>query len=132
MVTRLPRANIDRQHTATKPDHAQPNLPAIPRCILGRKQITCHYQGLYRELCSHILGHTKGEEVALTYQFAGQSRGGLPPGGGWKCLRLSDVTNAQLRDGPWLTGSSHTRFQPCVRIVDYDVNPSSPYKPRGR
>ncbi|MGH7089519.1 MAG: hypothetical protein ACREFQ_11530 [Stellaceae bacterium] len=46
----------------------------IRDAILGRKRLTCQYQGLYRELCPHILGHTnKGEEVALIYQFAGQS-----------------------------------------------------------
>jgi hypothetical protein len=100
--------------------------------IIGRKQITCDYQGFYRELCPHILGHTKGEEVALTYQFAGQSSGRLPPGGGWKCLRISDISNAQLRDGPWHTGSSQTRFQSCVQIVDFDINPASPYKPAAR
>jgi hypothetical protein len=85
---------------------------------------------LPRELCPHILGHTKDEEVALTYQFGGQSKSGLPPGGEWRCLSLSKVRNAQLRAGPWHAGSSHTRSQPCVEVVDIDVNPTSPYRPR--
>ena len=98
--------------------------------IIGRKQLICHYQGLYRELCPHILGHTDGREVALIYQFAGESRRGLPRGGGWKCLRLSEISEVRLREGPWHTGSSHRRRQPCVQAVDLDVNPSSPYTPR--
>jgi len=102
------------------------------QAIADRKQISCTYEGLPRELCPHILGHTQGEEVALTYQFGGQSKSGLPPGGEWRCLSLSKVRNVRLRDGRWHAGSRHTRPQPCVEDVDVDVNPSSPYRPRRR
>jgi hypothetical protein len=51
------------------------------RAILRRQQITCTYQGCYREICPHVLGHTDGHEMALTYQFGGQSNSGLPPEG---------------------------------------------------
>jgi hypothetical protein len=100
------------------------------QAIADRKQIVCTYERLPRELCPHILGHTKDEEVALTYQFGGQSKSGLPPGGEWRCLSLSKVRNVRLCDGPWHAGSRHTWPQPCVEIVDIDVNPSSPYRPR--
>ena len=100
------------------------------QAITDRKQILCTYEGYSRELCPHILGQTKGEEVALTYQFGGRSKSGLPPGGEWRCLSLSKVRNVQLRDGAWHGGSRHTRPQPCVEVVDVDVNPSSPYRPR--
>jgi hypothetical protein len=104
----------------------------IRDAILGRKQVTCHYQGLYRELCPHILGHTRGEEVALVYQVAGGSSSGLPSGGQWKCLHLSKMKNVRLRGGRWYSGASHRRPQACVEIVDLDVNPASPYAPRRR
>jgi PIN domain nuclease of toxin-antitoxin system len=100
------------------------------QAVAERKQISCTYEGLPRELCPHILGHTKGEEVALTYQFGGQSKSGLPPGGEWRCFSLSKVRHVRLRGGPWHAGSRHTRPQPCVEVVDLDVNPSSPYRPR--
>jgi hypothetical protein len=102
------------------------------QAIAGRKQIFCIYDGYPRELCPHILGHAKGQEVALTFQFGGKSKSGLPPEGEWRCLWLSKVRNAQLRDGPWHAGSSHTQPQPCVETVDLDVNPLSPYRPRRR
>jgi len=54
----------------------------------------------------------------------------LPPGGQWRCLFLSKVSDVALRDGPWHSGSSHTQPQGCVEIVDLDVNPASPYKPK--
>jgi len=102
------------------------------QAIADRKQILCTYEGYPRELCPHILGHTKGQEAALTYQFGGHSRSGLPPGGEWRCLSLPKVRNVRLRDGPWHAGSSHTQPQGCVETVDIDVNPSSPYRPRRR
>jgi hypothetical protein len=97
--------------------------------MAARKQILCVYGGYPRELCPIILGHSQGQEKALTYQFGGQSKSGLPPQGEWRCLWLSKASNVELRDGPWLAGSSHTQPQGCVEVVDLDANPSSPYHP---
>ena len=100
------------------------------QAIAGRKQIVCMYGGYRRELCPIILGHSQSEEKALTYQFGGQSRSGLPPGGEWRCMWLSRVSKVELCDGPWHSGSSHKEPQGCVEIVDLDVNPTSPYQPK--
>jgi hypothetical protein len=102
------------------------------RAMAERKQVLCLYDGYPRALCPIILGHTKGEEVALVYQFAGDSKSGLPRGGQWKCLHLSKVTDASLRAGSWHTGTRHDWRQSCVDIVDLDVNPASPYRPQRR
>jgi fatty-acyl-CoA synthase len=99
------------------------------QAMAARKQITCTYEDSYREICPHILGHSNGQEKILAYQFGGQSRSGLPPEGEWRCLWLSKVRNVQLREGPWHGGENHTS-QGCVKQVDLDVNPSSPYHPR--
>jgi hypothetical protein len=97
-----------------------------------RKQVLCIYDGYARELCPIILGHSQGQEKALAFQFGGQSSKGLPPGGQWRCLFLAKVGNAQLQDGPWHTGDSHSQPQGCVKMVDLDVNPNSPYRPKRR
>lgn len=102
------------------------------KAMTERKQILCTYDGYPRELCAIILGHTKGQEVALTYQFGGLSKSGLKAGGQWKCLALAKVSDARLRDGPWHAGTHHRRSQTCVETVDLDVNPASPYGPRRR
>ena len=102
------------------------------RAVVERKQIVCTYDGYRRELCPVILGHSQGEEKALTYQFGGESKSGLRPAGQWKCLWLTGVSDIQLRDGPWRTGSRHLQKQTCVEIVDLDVNPNSPYNPKRR
>jgi hypothetical protein len=95
--------------------------------IRRRKRILCLYDGHARALCPIILGHSGGEEKALTFQFAGESRSGLPRGGEWRCLFLAKVTRPELRDGPWIAGRRHTRPQGCVNDVDLDANPESPY-----
>ena len=106
------------------------NYNLFEQAMRLRKQIVCVYRGHPRELCPVILGHSQGQEKALTYQVGGKSSSGLPPQGEWRCLFLSNVSHAQLRDGPWRVGASHTQPQGCVQIVDLDVNPSSPYRPK--
>src|ERR1700733_10996961 len=100
------------------------------KAMAARKQILCDYDGYARELCPIILGHSTGHEKALTFQFGGQSKSGLPPQGEWRCLWLSKVSNVRLRDGPWRSGTRHTQPQGCVEEIDVDVNPASPYNPK--
>lgn len=102
----------------------------IAHAMATRQQVLCVYLGHARALCPTILGHTDGEECTLAYQFAGGASSGLPPGGEWKCLRVSNMTNVELRQGKWLTGSRHSKRQMCVKDVDIDVNPASPYEPK--
>jgi hypothetical protein len=99
------------------------------RAILDEKQVTCGYQGHYREICPHILGHTDGAEKALVYQFGGQSKTGLPPNGEWRCLFLSEVENLKIREGRWHSGSGHRTTQKCVESVYVDVNTAVPNQP---
>jgi hypothetical protein len=106
------------------------NYNLFEQAMRLRKQIVCVYRGLPRELCPVVLGHSQGQEKALTYKVGGKSSSGLPPAGEWRCLFLSRVSNAHLRNGPWRVGASHTQPQGCVEIVDLDVNPSSPYRPK--
>lgn len=102
----------------------------LEQAMTGRKQILGTYHGRPRELCPVILGHSQGREKALTYQFGGESEKGLPAEGQWRCLWLSEVGDILLRNGPWHAGDRHKQPQGCVEIVDLDVNPASPYRPK--
>ena len=62
------------------------NYDLFKQAMRMRKQIFCMYDGHLRELCPVILGHSQGQEKALTYQVGGKSKSGLPPGGEWRCL----------------------------------------------
>ena len=88
--------------------------------ILAEQQVTCVYEGRYRELCPHIIGTDKsGGEAVLAWQFAGESSGQLPQ---WRCLRLAHVSDVSLRQGRWHEGGSHRTEQTCVSDIDLDIN----------
>jgi hypothetical protein len=101
----------------------------LHRAILDRNQVTCLYGGHAREVCPYILGHTAGKERVLVFQFGGSSRGGLPPGGNWRCFDVDGMTNVQQRDGPWHGGAEHRTRQQCVDEVFIDVNLEVPNQP---
>lgn len=99
------------------------------KAMSARRPVACIYQGHPRAICPIILGQSDGEEKALTWQFAGYgSRGAVR--GQWKCLTLSEVRDAEIVDGPWQSGRRHSQAQSCVKDVDLDVNPDSPYRPK--
>lgn len=102
------------------------------QAMRARRPVACVYRGLPRVLCPIVLGHTDGQEKALTFQIGGESSSGLPPGGEWRCLFLDNVENARAQDGAWKSGAAHTQPQGCVEDVDLDVNPDSPYEPTRR
>jgi hypothetical protein len=101
------------------------------RAMVERRPLVCMYRERPRAICPIILGHTDGEEKSLVYQFEGDSGSGRPKG--WKCLTLSEITHAELVDAPWQDGGGpHGAAQTCVKDVDADVNPDSPYSPKRR
>jgi uncharacterized protein (DUF4415 family) len=124
------RAGDSSSATTTRTRVPSSAYKRFEEAMTNKKQILCTYNGRPRELCPIILGHSQGQEKALTYQFGGQSEKGLPPGGQWRCLWLSKVSNVRLRDGPWHAGDRHKQPQGCVEIVDLDINSASPYNPK--
>ena len=94
-----------------------------------RRPVVCVYDGQPRAICPIILGHSEGVEKALAFQIDGSGSKG-PVRGAWKCLELAKVGNAEIVDGPWRSGGSHKISQTCVKEVDLDVNPDSPFNPK--
>jgi hypothetical protein len=45
---------------------------------------------------------------------------------------LAKVSSVLLRDEPWSAGNQHTQRQRCIQVVEVDVSPASPYKPKRR
>ncbi|MEP7239910.1 MAG: hypothetical protein ABI697_03390 [Devosia sp.] len=110
-----------------------PTYDLFLRAMRDRQQVVCHYQGLRREICPVLLGRTRLEEKSLVFQFGGEtSRGRVSPPGDWKCLRLDLVSDPVLQAGPWHAGTHHSMPQHCMRMVEYDANPQSPYDPAYR
>ena len=107
-----------------------PMYDLFVRAMIEEKQIACAFRGRPRVFSVIILGHTGGEEVALAWQTGGESSGPLPPGGAWRNVTLSEVTDARLVDTKLRRGTRKTGEQRWVADVDLDVNADSPYHPR--
>ena len=100
-----------------------PTFDLFRDAIRNRQQIVCTYQGIPREICPHAVGWKRGVEHAMTFQFGGlTSQGWLPPNGDWRCMVLSQVRNATVRDGPWHTGTNHSRRQQCVDQIAAEID----------
>jgi hypothetical protein len=108
-----------------------PTYRLFLRAMEERKPVACLYDDRPRALCPIVLGHSGGRERALVWQFAGEAERGRVPD--WKCFYLAKVAKAQLVDAPWNAGPGpHGAAQSCVKEVDVDVNPNSPYRPKRR
>lgn len=94
----------------------------LRNAIINKRQVTCSYQGHYREMCPHVLGHKDGDAQVLSYQFGGQSRSGLPAGGEWRCMKVAEIEDVTVQEGDWYTGHTHTQPQTCVDQVDVEVS----------
>ena len=82
----------------------------IVTAIHNKLIVTATYQGLHRVMCPHVIGYKDGSRVnALFFQFAGESKKGLPPGGQWRCIHVDELSNVQTERGEWHTGSDHGR-----------------------
>lgn len=94
---------------------------AIRAAMQNRLQVTCVYQGRYREICPHTLGYKGGQEKVLAFQFAGESSKGLPPEGEWRCMFVEQIEQITTREGPWHTRDDHLRPQTCVDDIELEV-----------
>lgn len=127
------RVRFAEKSTGTGDPAPSETYRLFEQAMLQRKQVVCTYNGRRRVVCPVILGHSQGRERALTYQLAGGSNSReLPREGDWKCLTLSNISEIQLRDGPWYSGDNHKQPSRCVEIVDLDANEESPYRPKRR
>lgn len=112
-------------------------MPSVVHALLlqamrEQRPVACTYQGHVREICPIMLGRTGLEEKALVFQFGGATSEGPLTKPDWKCFSLGKITDARLIDGRWHSGSEHSQSQHCMKMVEYDVNPNSPYSPTFR
>jgi hypothetical protein len=97
----------------------------VREAIERRLHIIGTYNGFRREMCPHTIGRSKkGEEQALFYQFAGDSKTGLGSDGdpnNWRCIPLAKLQNVSTSEGPWNSAPNHSRPQTCVADVDLEA-----------
>jgi hypothetical protein len=96
---------------------------ALIRCaIVEKKIVRAIYQGLYCEMCPHVIGIKNGRQFALFYQFGGLSNSGRIQSDGsienWRCIDIDALSEVTIEDGPWHTASYDSKLQACVDCVD--------------
>ena len=94
----------------------------VREAILSRRQVVATYDGCRREMCPHVIGEKEGHDAALFFQFSGESNSGLPPNGQWRCIWIDNLSDVEVRDGDWHTGSGHSKGQTCVDLIDVEVD----------
>ncbi len=93
-----------------------------PRSREGPTGIGLKPPVLARLRAKGITGSKDGVRHVLSFQFAGDSSQGLPPGGQWKCMEVDGLSNVSPREGLWFTGPRETgNPQPCVYIAHTSV-----------
>jgi len=96
----------------------------VRRAIVERLQVEATYAGHRRRMCPHLLGTRDGQPRALFFQFAGASSRGLEPGGSWRCLPLTGLSDVSVHSGEWHT-RAHSQPQSCIDAVDLEVGPEA-------
>jgi len=102
-------------------------IELLRAAIQGRKQVIGRTGRYRREFCPHTLGRKGRDWHVLTWQFAGESRSGLPPGGDWRCFDVEHLEDLELRGGEWHRGrATGAGDQSCVdaQAIDIAVDPA--------
>ena len=91
------------------------------RCLNGL------YGGLLRRFAPHALGaDSRDAPYVFVFQYAGESSGGLPRGGDWRCFRVDALSAVRANDDRWRTRSNYSlQRQSCLARVDVAVATSS-------
>jgi hypothetical protein len=91
------------------------------RCLSGL------YKGSLRHFAPHALG-TGIDDMphVFVFQYAGESSGGLPRGGDWRCFRVDNLSAVHTNGERWRTRSNYSlQRQSCLARIDLAVPTSS-------
>jgi hypothetical protein len=91
------------------------------RCLSGL------YEGSLRHFAPHALGASIDDApYVFVFQYAGESSGGLPRGGEWRCFRVDGLSALRANGERWRTRSNYSLSrQSCLARIDLAVPTSS-------
>lgn len=108
-----------------------PTYRLLVRAMEERRQVVCVYRDRPRVLQPIVLGWSDDREKLLASQLGGASSRPLTDANSrWRCMFLDDIEAPTLRDGWEQIDAAHQSGQTCVKDVDLDINPRSPFRPR--
>jgi hypothetical protein len=95
----------------------------VRQAIIDKCCLTATYDQKIRHFSPHAIGRdNNGDENVIAFQYGGQSRKGLPPGGQWRCFHVSAISGVQRNKDPWHTGHDHGRPKRCVTRIDVQAH----------
>jgi hypothetical protein len=100
-------------------------MPSVQELIVSAIQqkliVTATYQGHERIMCPHVIGTKNGNLNAFFFQFAGESKSGLQPGGQWRCIHVDDLTQVSVASGKWHNKQDYAPTT-CVDYIIAEVD----------
>ena len=95
----------------------------VRTAIVKKKCLTGLYEGAVRRFAPHALGVTSdGTPSVFVFQYAGESSGGLPRGGDWRCFRVDGLSAVRANGERWRTRSNYNlQRQHCLARIDLAV-----------
>jgi hypothetical protein len=95
--------------------------------IQKRRCLSARYGGSLRHFAPHALGvGIDGTSHVFVFQYAGESSGGLPRGGDWRCFRVDGLSAVRANGERWRTRSNYSlQRQSCLARIDLAVPTSS-------
>ena len=87
--------------------------------IENTKQIKAIARDLPRTFCPHILGTLNGHWYVVVWQFEGYSNSGDLPN--WRRFGLDELSEIEVRDGPWHPGVRRRRRHRTFPIDHVDT-----------
>jgi hypothetical protein len=99
----------------------------LHNAILNKRCLTGTYEGLTRHFAPHALGRgPDGARSVFVFQYAGESAGGLPSGGDWRCFRVAGLSALHANDARWRSRSNYSLDrQSCLVHIEVAVPTSS-------
>lgn len=93
--------------------------------IASKINLSCYYNGFYRECSPHALGYKDGKLHILCNQFGGNTSKGPITNpkdpNNWKCFVINKMSNLEIVKGEWHTGSNHSRPQNCIDNIICEI-----------
>jgi hypothetical protein len=99
----------------------------LREAIQKRRCLSGLYKGSLRHFAPHALGASSDDTRSVfVFQYAGESSGGLPRGGDWRCFRVDDLSALRANGERWRTRSNYSLSrQSCLVRIDLAVPTSS-------
>jgi hypothetical protein len=98
----------------------------LAEAIATKQQVSAHYHDEERVFSPHALGTKRGVAHVLVYQYAGGSRSGLPPEGGWRWLDVEGLRVLRVMPGARRTPPNVFNTQTCLDEIDVVAEPLPP------